>query len=113
MKCSLHLGLLQRLLPLASGSNATGPLVGPGAQMELDYTGIKLKDPANATILWGVLYDSNGALWKYPADQLRYCDLGIGALHWAGVAAKLLRWLAAKHGCIPRVQTCAIFGSQA
>lgn len=94
-QCPPHLRLLQRLLPLASGSNATGPLVGPGSQMELDYTGIKLKDPVNATKMWGVMYDSNGALWKYPANQLRYCDLGIGALHWACVAARLLRWIPA------------------
>ncbi|PRW20899.1 RNA helicase [Chlorella sorokiniana] len=65
----------ERLVPLAAGSNATGPLVGPRSL--LDYTGIKLKDAVNARKFWGVVYDSNGALWKLPTDLLRYCDLGI------------------------------------
>jgi len=71
---------VQRLFPLAAGSNATGPLVAPEAN--LDFTGIKLTDPANATRQWAVVYDTSGALWKYPAELLRYCDLGIGRRVW-------------------------------
>ena len=65
----------QRLVSLANGT-ASGPLAGPGAQ--LDYTGVKLADPGNATKLWAVVWHTDGSLWRFPAELLSFCDLGLG-----------------------------------